>query len=139
MKCSSVCPNALFGAARFTVQCVRSVGEDVSLGKQHFQAVRKSVKLWDVSGDGQPWKVELGVLDLGGGLGPFLKGPRRLPMGLLRLVLCRWESRSSWVWLEVNIYRQGCMLLELPLPAQDASEAYPALSELYSSCLATQN
>ena len=26
------------------------------------------MKLWDVSGDGQPWKVELNVPDLGGHL-----------------------------------------------------------------------
>ena len=30
LKCSSVCPNPLFGAARFTVQYVRSVCQDVS-------------------------------------------------------------------------------------------------------------
>ena len=30
LKCSSVRPQALFGAARFTVQCVRAVGQDVS-------------------------------------------------------------------------------------------------------------
>ena len=33
LKCSAVCPNALFGAARFTVRYVRSVGQDVSPGK----------------------------------------------------------------------------------------------------------
>ena len=33
LKCSAVCPNALLGAARFTAQYVRSVGQDVSPGK----------------------------------------------------------------------------------------------------------
>ena len=33
LKCSSLCPDAVFGAARFTVQYVRSVGWDVSPGK----------------------------------------------------------------------------------------------------------
>ena len=33
LKCSAVCPNALFGAARFTARYVRSVGQDVSPGK----------------------------------------------------------------------------------------------------------
>ena len=32
------------------------------------KAVRNSIKLWDVSGDGMPWKVELDVRDLGGHL-----------------------------------------------------------------------
>ena len=46
-----------------------SVGQDVPPGKcvllSTFKAVRKSIKLWDVSGDGQPCKVELDVGDLG--------------------------------------------------------------------------
>ena len=102
LKCSSVCPNALFGAARYTVQYVRSVGQDVSPGKcvlfSTSNAVGKSMKLWDVSVDGQPLKVELDIRDLVAiltspgepRLGPFLKGSRTLPVGLLRLVLCRW-------------------------------------------------
>ena len=43
-----------------------------------------------------------------------------LPMGLLRLVRCRWASRLSWVWFVVDIYQRGCMPLRLrmllPLP-----------------------
>ena len=54
LKFSSVCPNALFGASRFTVQYVMSVGQDVSPGKcvllSTSEAVRKTMKLWDVSG-----------------------------------------------------------------------------------------
>ena len=50
LKCSSVWPRALFGAARFTVQYVRGVGQDVSPGKCVFlsisKTVRKSMKLW---------------------------------------------------------------------------------------------
>ena len=72
LKCSSVYPNALFGAARFTVQHVRSVGQDVFPAKcvllSTSKAVRKSMKLWDVSGDGRPRTVELDVRDLGGHL-----------------------------------------------------------------------
>ena len=57
----------MFGAARLTVQCVRSVGQDVSSSALP-KAVMKSMKLWDVSGDGRPWTVELNVRDLGGHL-----------------------------------------------------------------------
>ena len=57
LKCSSVCHQALFGAARFTVQYVSAVGHDVSSGKcvllSTSKTVRKSMKLWDVSGDGR--------------------------------------------------------------------------------------
>ena len=81
-------PQSLFGAARFTVQYVRSVGQGVSLGKcvllSSSERVKKKMKLWDVSGDGQPGKVELGIWDLGGHLDFtrrvffFLKGSRYL-------------------------------------------------------------
>ena len=56
----------------FSAQYVRSVGQDVSPVKCVFlstsKAVRKSMKLWKVSGDGKPWKVELDIWDLGGHL-----------------------------------------------------------------------
>ena len=66
------CPNALFGAARFTAQYVRSVGQDVSPGGWFLlsisKAVRETKKLLDVSGDGKAWSVQLDVRDLGGHL-----------------------------------------------------------------------
>ena len=50
----------------------RAVGQDVSPGERAllstFEVVRKSMKLWDVSGDGRPWSVELDIRDLGGHL-----------------------------------------------------------------------
>ena len=36
LKCSAECLNVLFAAAQFTAQCVRSVGQDVSLLKSAF-------------------------------------------------------------------------------------------------------
>ena len=72
LKCSAQCPNALFGAARFTAQYVRSVGQDVSLGKcvllSTSKSVRRALKLWDISGDGKFCKVQLDIRDLGGRL-----------------------------------------------------------------------
>ena len=68
-KCSAECPGALFDYARFTAQYVRSVGQDVSPGKcvllSTSKLVRRAVKLWDISGDGKFWKVQLDVRDLG--------------------------------------------------------------------------
>ena len=50
----------------------RSVGQDVSPGKcvllSTSRAVRPAVKLWDISGEGGFWKVQLDVRDLGGHL-----------------------------------------------------------------------
>ena len=55
LQCSSVCPRALCGAARFTDQYVGAVGQDVSPGKcvllSTSNAVSKSMKLWDVPSD----------------------------------------------------------------------------------------
>ena len=38
LKCSAECPDALYGAAGFSAQYVRSVGQDVSLGSAFFLA-----------------------------------------------------------------------------------------------------
>ena len=72
LKCSAARPRALYESARFTAQYVRSVGQDVSPGKcvllSNSKTVRKAMKLWDISGDGGFWKVQLDVRDLGGHL-----------------------------------------------------------------------
>ena len=72
LKCSAERPRALFESARFTAQYVPSVGQDVSPGKcvllSTSKSVRKAMKLWDISGDGGFWKVQLDVRDLGGHL-----------------------------------------------------------------------
>ena len=72
LKCSAERPGALSDSARFTAQYVRSVGQDVSLGKcvllSTSKSVRKAMKHWDISGDGSFWKVQLDVRDLGGHL-----------------------------------------------------------------------
>ena len=72
LKCCAERPGALFDSARFTAQNVRSVGQDVSPDKCVFlctsKSVRKAMKLWDGSGDGGFWKVQLDVWDLGGHL-----------------------------------------------------------------------
>ena len=72
LKCGAECRSALFGAGRFNAWYVMAVGQDVSPGKcvfpSTFKAVRRAMKLWDVSGDGKVWKVQLNVRDLGGHL-----------------------------------------------------------------------
>ena len=58
LKCTAECPASLFNASRFTAQYVRAVGQDVSPGKcvllSTSKGVRKSMRQWDVSGDGRP-------------------------------------------------------------------------------------
>ena len=70
LKCGAERPRVLFESARFTAQYVPSIGQDVSPGKcillSTSKSVRKSMKLWDISGDGGFWNVQLDVRDLGG-------------------------------------------------------------------------
>ena len=59
-------------SARFTARHVRSVGQDVSPGKcvllSTSKSDRRAMKMWDISGDGGFWKVQLDVRDLDGDL-----------------------------------------------------------------------
>ena len=99
LKCSAECPSALFGAARFTVQYVQSVGQDVSPGKcvllSTSKAVRRDMKLWDVSGDRKVWNVQLDVRDLGG----HLDFTRRARAGMVRFLIRLRMPRLVLLWL----------------------------------------
>ena len=64
LKCSSVCLRALFAAAGSLFSASGLLVRMSSLTTS--KAVWWSMKLWDVSGDGRPWSVELDVRDLGG-------------------------------------------------------------------------
>ena len=87
------------------------------------KSVRKATKLWDISGDGRFWKVQLDGRDLCGQLdftrstraGTLLNGLGRLQLVLLLLVLCLLGFRSSLAWLEVGIFLLVFMLLKLLL------------------------
>ena len=78
------------------------------------------MKLWDVSGDGGFWKVQLDVRDLGGHL-DFTFRARAGTLskkvgeatdgGLLQLVFYVWVFRSNWGWFVVSIYLLASMLL----------------------------
>ena len=72
LKCTAARPGALFHSARFTAEYVRAVGQDVSPAKcvllSTSKSLWKAMKLWDISGDGSFWKVQLDVRDLGGHL-----------------------------------------------------------------------
>ena len=124
LKCSAERPRALFDSARFTAQYVTSVGQDMSPGKcvllSTSKSVRKAMKLWDTSGDGGFWKVQLDVRDLGRhleftGLGLFLAESRRLVLVRLLWVPCLLVFRSSWGWFAVSISLLVYMLLRPPM------------------------
>ena len=57
-----------YDAARFTSQYVRAFDPGKRVLLSTSQSVRKAMKLWDISGEGSFWKVQLDVRDLGGHL-----------------------------------------------------------------------
>ena len=109
LKCSAERPGALFESARFTAQYVRSVSHDVSPGKcvllSTSKSVRKAMKLWDVSGRGGFWKVQLDVWDLGGHLdftmraraGTLSKRAREATLGVAYLPAGLHAAEASYV------------------------------------------
>ena len=88
LKCCADRPGALFDSARFTARYVRSVGQDVS-HLSTSKSVRKALKLWDVSGTGGFWNVQLDVRELGGHLDFTLESSswNSFPKGFVRLLL----------------------------------------------------
>ena len=72
LECSAERPRALFESARFTAQYSQWVRMcllvSVFFSAPPSRLVRKAMKLWDISGDGVFWKVQLDVRDLGGHL-----------------------------------------------------------------------
>ena len=126
LKCSAERPRALFDSARFTAQYVRSVGKDVSPGKcvllSTSKSVRKAMKLWDISGDGSFWKVQLDVRDLGGHLdftlraraGSLSKRIRDAILGVAAVgALPLGFQVNLGLWLVVSIFLLAFMLLKL--------------------------
>ena len=90
---SSCCSLALFDAARFTVQYVRAVGQEVSLLVSVVllstsEAVRRAMRSWDISGDARPWSFELAVRDLEEHSDFFWRRGRvHCPVGCVRLLM----------------------------------------------------
>ena len=126
LKCSAARPRALFESADCTAQYVRSVGQDVSLGKcvllSTSKTVGRAMKLWDVSGDGGFWKVQLDVRDLGGHLdftyraraGTLSHRVRKATIGVVAVGAITFRVfRLSWVSFVVSIFLLASMLLKL--------------------------
>ena len=72
LKCVSGDPDLLLRAARFTTGYVRLVGQEPAPSKcvllSTSREVRKGMKDWVLSQDGDRWSVKVDVRDLGGHL-----------------------------------------------------------------------
>ena len=93
LKCLSGNPDLLMHAARFTTGYVRLVGQEPSPSKcvllSTSREVRKDMKNWVLSCEGDQWSVKFDVRDLGGHLDTTFRGWSSTLAARVRLVISR--------------------------------------------------
>ena len=93
LKCISRSPELLLHAARFTTQYVRLVGQELAPSKcvllSTSREVRKDMKGWVLSHEGDQWSVKFDVRDLGGHLDTTFRGWSSTLAARVRLVISR--------------------------------------------------
>ena len=93
LKCFSRNPELLLHAARFTTQYVRLVGQQPAPSKcvllSTSREVRKDMKSWVLSHEGDQWSVKFDVRDLGGHLDTTFRGWSSTLAARVRLVISR--------------------------------------------------
>ena len=93
LKCVSRNPDLLLSAARFTTRYVRLVGQEPAPSKcvllSTSREVRRDMKDWVLSQDGDRWSVKFDVRDLGGHLDTTFRGWSSTLAARVRLVISR--------------------------------------------------
>ena len=93
LKCLSRNPDLLLRAARFTTRYVRLVGQEPAPSKcvllSTSREVRKNMKDWVLSCEGDQWSVKFDVRDLGGHLDTTFRGWSSTLAVRVRLVISR--------------------------------------------------
>ena len=93
LKCVAGEPDLLLNAARFTKSYVRLVGQEPAPSKcvllSTFRAVRKDMKDWVLSQEGDQWSVKFDVWHLGDHLDTTFRGWSSTLAARVRLVLAR--------------------------------------------------
>ena len=93
LKCVSTDSGLLLNAARFTTGYVRLVGQEPAPSKCVFlsssREVRKDMKDWALSQEGDQWSVKFDVQDLGGHLDTTFRGWSSTLAARVRLVISR--------------------------------------------------
>ena len=91
LKCLSQNPKLLLHAARFTTKYVRLVGQELAPSKcvlfSTSREVRKDMKGWVLSQEGDPWSVKFDVRDLGGHLDTTFRGWSSTLAARVRLII----------------------------------------------------
>ena len=90
LKCVSSNPEQLLRAARFPSGYVRLVGQELAPKKCILMStsagVRREMKAWDISGEGEHWSVRFDVRDLGGHLDTTYRAWVARVVAVLRVV-----------------------------------------------------
>ena len=93
LKCVSRDPNLLLRAARFTTGYVRLVGQELAPSKfvllSTSRVVRKDLRDWVLSQEGDKWSVKIDVRDLGGHLDTTFRGLSSTLAARVHLVISR--------------------------------------------------
>ena len=93
LKCVSRIPDLLLNAARFTTGYVRVVGQEPAPGKcvllSTSRDVRRDMREWVLSFNGDKWSVRFDVRDLGGHLDTTFRGWSSTLAARVRLVIAR--------------------------------------------------
>ena len=93
LKCLSRNPDLLLHAARFTTKYVRLVGQEPAPSKcvllSTSREVRRDMKEWVLSKEGDQWSVKFDVRDFGGHLDATFRGWSSTLAARVRLVLSR--------------------------------------------------
>ena len=132
LKCLSGCPDLLLHAARFTTGYVRLVGQEPAPSKcvllSTSREIRKDMKDWTLSCEGDRWSVKFDVRDLGGHLDTTLRGWSSTLATRVRLVIARLVLIFA---LPLDFYGRVRVVRSLYLPA--------ALHGIEASLLASES
>ena len=118
LKCVSGDPDLLLNVARFTTDYVRLVGQEPAPSKcvllSTSREVRKDMKEWVQSQEGDKWSVKFDVRDLGGHLDTTFRGWSATLADRVRLVISRLvlnfcsSSGFSWSGSSGQVYVFAC-------------------------------
>ena len=120
LKCVSRDPGVLLRAARFTTGYVRLVGQEPAPSKcvllSTSRAVRKDMKDWIMSQEGDKWSAKYDVRDVGGHLDTTFQGWSATLAARVRLVISRvvfnfcFPSGFSWSGSCGQVYVSSCCI-----------------------------
>ena len=119
LKCVSRDPDLLLTAARFTTGYVRLVGQEPAPSKgvllSTSRDVRRSMKEWVLSLEGDRWSVRFDVRDLGGHLDTTFWGWSATLAARVRLIISRLVLilSSLWIFMVGFVWSGLCICLLL--------------------------